>query len=253
MIPFLANHCFHAQDFYVLAGKVNTKDGICKLECAGVVTRVASEGVSRLAVGDRVVAMRPGHFLTRERFPEWACQKLRPDEDYHVASTLPLVFSTALYGLNHRARLQRGESVLIHSAAGGLGNAAIQVAQLVGAEPIFATVSTEEKKDFLVETFGLKREHIFNSRDASFLPAVLEATGGRGVDVVLNSLTGDLLHASWRACAPFGRFVEVGKQDIVDAGKLDMNVFRRCATFTAFDLGELWAEGEPELNQMVSR
>lgn len=215
-------------------------------------TRVASSDVHRLAVGDRVVAMGPGHFVTREQFPEWACQKLQDDEDLHVAATLPLVFSTALYALHHRARLQEGESVLIHSAAGGLGSAAIQIAQLSHAD-IFATVSTEEKRDYLVATFGLRRDHIFNSRDSSFLPAVLAATGGRGVDVVLNSLTGDLLHDSWRACAPWGRFVEVGKQDIVDAGRLDMEMFRRNVTFTAFDLSELSDQSQPRLNRIASR
>ncbi|KAJ5635342.1 polyketide synthase-nonribosomal peptide synthetase [Penicillium longicatenatum] len=241
----------NAKDFYALAGKVNTKDGMCKLECSGIVTRVAGSGIHRLAVGDRVVTMGPGHFLTRETFPEWACQKLQDDEDLHVVTTLPLVFSTALYALHYRAHIQDGESVLIHSAAGGLGNAAIQIAQLANAE-IYATVSTEEKKDYLVKTFNLKRENIFNSRDSSFQPAILAATGGRGVDIVLNSLTGDLLHDSWRVCAPWGRFVEVGKQDITDAGKLDMEMFRRNVTFTAFDLSELSDESQPRLNKIAS-
>ncbi|TVY83962.1 Reducing polyketide synthase DEP5 [Lachnellula suecica] len=231
----------NAKDFYALAGKVDTVDASCTLDCSGVVTKVASNGIQRLSVGDRVVVMAPGHFETNERFPEWACQKLQDDEDFNTAATLPLTFATALYALRHRANIQEGESVLIHSAAGGLGIAAVQIAQLSKAE-IFATVSTEDKKDFLVNNFGLKRENIFNSRDISFLDDVMAATNGRGVDVVLNSLIGDLLHASWRACASFGRFIEVGKRDIVDAGKLDMEVFRRNVTFTAFDLTSLYYE-----------
>lgn len=195
--------------------------------------------------------MGPGHFSTHERIPEWACQKLLDDEDFDTVATLPLVFSTAIYALHHRANIQNGESVLIHSAAGGLGIAAIQIAQLAGAE-IYATVSTDEKREYLIETFGLRREHIFNSRSSSFLDGLLAVTGGRGVDVVLNSLTGDLLHDSWRACAPWGRFVEVGKQDIVDAGKLDMEVFQRNVTFTAFDLSELSDESQPRLNRIAS-
>lgn len=242
----------NAKDFYALAGKVNTKDAMCKLECSGIVTKVASSGITRLAVGDRVVSMGPGHFLTTERFPEWACQKLLDDEDLHVVTTLPLVFSTAIYALHHRANIQEGDSILIHSAAGGLGNAAIQIAQLAKAE-IYATVSTDEKKSFLVNTFGIKPENIFNSRNSSFQPAVLAATGGRGVDIVLNSLTGDLLHDSWRVCAPWGRFIEVGKQDLVAAGKLDMEMFRRNVTFSAFDLSELSDEGQPKLNKIASR
>lgn len=196
--------------------------------------------------------MGPGHFLTHERFPEWACQQLEEDEDFNVVSTLPIVFATALYALHHRARIQNGESILIHSAAGGLGIAAIQIAQLANAD-IYATVSTEAKKDYLVKEFGLNRDHIFNSRDSSFLPNLLAATAGRGVDIVLNSLTGDLLHDSWRACAPFGRFVEVGKRDIVDAGKLDMEVFRRNVSFTAFDLSSLYDYSQPKLYPIWSR
>lgn len=148
------------------------------------------------------------------------------------------MFATAIYGLVDRANLRKGESVLIHSGAGGVGIAAIQIAHLRGAE-VFTTVSTIEKKNFLVETLGVKRENIFNSRDSSFLPGILAVTNHKGVNVVLNSLTGDLLHDSWRCCARFGRFVEIGKRDLTEAGKLDMQVFRRNVSFTAFDVSEL--------------
>ena len=208
--------------------------------------------MSDLRPGDRVVVMAPGHFSTLESFPEWACEKLKDDEDYNVVSTIPLVFSTALYGLYDRAGLRTNETVLIHSGAGGVGIAAIQIAQLRGAE-IFTTVSTEEKKDFLVERLGVKRENIFNSRDSSFLPGILAATNGKGVDVVLNSLTGDLLHDSWRACARFGRFVEIGKRDLTDAGKLDMQMFRRNVTFTAFDVSELCDPNDELLSSVWER
>ncbi|KAI9781322.1 MAG: Type I Iterative PKS [Peltula sp. TS41687] len=228
----------NAKDIFIYSGKVSTRGATSSLECAGAVTRIGS-GVLHLKPGDRVVVMAPGHFATRESFPEWACEKLKDDEEYSVVSTLPLVFATALYGLCDRARIREQETVLIHSGAGGVGIAAIQIAQLMGAE-VFTTVSTEEKRDFLVNTFGIRRENIFNSRDSSFLPGILAATNGKGVDIVLNSLTGDLLHDSWRACARFGRFVEIGKRDLIDAGKLDMQRFRDNVTFTAFDLSELY-------------
>lgn len=234
------------QDVYVYSGKADTRGATSSLECAGVVSRVGS-GVKSLKAGDRVVAMAPGHFATLESFPEWACEKLNDDEDYSVVSTIPLVFATALYGLCYRAAIRPGETVLIHSGAGGLGIAAIQIAQLYGAE-IFTTVSTEEKKDFLVKNFGVKRENIFNSRTSSFLSGLLAATDGKGVDVVLNSLTGDLLHDSWRACARFGRFVEVGKRDLLDAGNLDMQMFSHNVTFTAFDVSELCDVNERTLS-----
>ena len=85
----------------------------------------------------------------------------------------------------------------------------------------------------------MKRENIFNSRDTSFLPAIMTATNNRGVDVVVNSLIGDLLHDSFRACARFGRFVEIGKRDLTDAGRLDMRIFKRNVSYMAFDVSEL--------------
>lgn len=85
----------------------------------------------------------------------------------------------------------------------------------------------------------MKRENIFNSRDSSFLPAIMRATNNRGVDVVLNSLIGDLLHDSFRACANFGRFVEIGKKELTDAGRLDMQNFKRNVSYMAFDVSEL--------------
>ena len=118
---------------------------------------------------------------------------------------------------------------------------------------VFTTVNSEEKKDFLVQKLGIKRQNIFNSFDSSFHPGVLAATSGKGVDVILNSLSGDLLHDSWMACARFGTFVEVGKRDLNDAGKLDMQNFRRNITFTAFDVSELCDVSDRTLNFIWER
>jgi NADPH:quinone reductase-like Zn-dependent oxidoreductase len=228
----------NAKDMYALSDKLNIKNATCGLEFSGIIASVGS-AESCLAVGDRVVVMAPHHFSTYEDVPEWACCKMRDEEVPEIMSTVPLVFSTALYALEQRARLEDGQSVLIHSGAGGLGIAAIQVARMLGAE-VFTTVGTEEKRQFLVENFNIPANHIFDSRSDSFATELLHATSGRGVDVVLNSLTGDLLHASWEVLAPFGVFVEVGKRDVLDGGKLDMHIFERAATFTAFDLTDLY-------------
>ena len=123
----------NAKDFYVLAGKVDTKNSTCSLEFCGIVDKIGS-AVSSLAPGDRVVVMAPVHFETSQVVPEWACQKLEEYEDFNVLSTLPVVYATALYALRDRARVQPGEKVLIHSGAGGVGIAAIQIAKLAGAE-----------------------------------------------------------------------------------------------------------------------
>ncbi|PYH84784.1 KR-domain-containing protein [Aspergillus uvarum CBS 121591] len=232
----------NAKDLYAIS------DASCSCECAGVVT-AAGDNVSEFKAGDRVVAMAPGHFATVERFPHWAVSKLRDEEDFTTTSTIPIVFSTVIYALKHRANLQPGETVLIHSAAGGVGLAAIQYAKHLGAK-IFATVGTESKKWFLVEKYGLDPAHIFSSRNSSFLPAIMEATSGQGVDVVLNSLTGDLLRSSFEACADFGRFVEIGKRDILDHGILDMSTFGRNVSFMAFDLSNLYLPTKPTHHQL---
>src|ERR1700753_2828378 len=159
-------------------------------------------------------------------------------------STVPFVYATAIYAIHNRADLQAGESILIHSGAGGVGLAAIQLAQLAGAE-IYTTVSTEEKKEFLIQNYDIKLENIFSSRDASFETCLMEATNGNGVDVGLNSLTGDILHTSWRCCGPFGRFVEIGKRDLTQSGRLEMEQFLKNITYTAFDLSELYNSHNP--------
>ncbi|KAI0469310.1 reducing type I polyketide synthase 10 [Xylaria cf. heliscus] len=228
----------NAKDYYVMAGRVDTPNGTCQLECAGTVEQIGS-AVTNFAVGDRVVAMAPTHFQTYQTLPEWACHRLNESEDFNTCVTLPLVYSTAIYALHHRARIQAGETILIHSGAGGVGIAAIQLALATGAE-VFTTVSTEEKKKYLVETFGISPANIFSSRDTSFLEGVLAATSGRGVDVILNSLTGDQLHATWRCAADFGRFIEIGKVDLATAGRLEMDQFLKNTTFTAFDLSNLY-------------
>jgi hypothetical protein len=104
----------------------------------------------------------------------------------------------------------------------------------------------------LVNTFGLDPSHIFTSRDDSFACGVLSATSGKGVDVVLNSLTGDLLHASWRCCAAFGRFIEIGKRDILDDGRLEMNGFLNNSTFSAFDLADLYNHPSEQYREIWS-
>ncbi|KAI9693762.1 MAG: Type I Iterative PKS [Bathelium mastoideum] len=233
----------NAKDLHVLSGRVDTRHATCSVEFTGVVERIGS-AVFELRRGDSVLVMAPNHFGTFEIVPQWACCKLLPGEDLATFSTIPGVFATAIYALKHRAQLEVGESILIHSAASSVGIAAIQIAKMCSAK-IFATVSTKDKRDFLINRFGLEEDHIFSSRDSSFLPDVMRATSGRGVNVVLNFLTGDLLHDSWRACSEFGRFVEIGKRDILDGGRLDMDVFERGVTFTAFDLSTLfYAEDE---------
>lgn len=226
---------------------LDTANATCQLECTGTVEKVGS-AVKGFAVGDNVVAMAPTHFENIQTLPEWACFKLQPDEDLNIAATLSVPYATAIYALHHRANLRSGESVVIHSGAGGVGIAAIQIAKLAGAE-VFTTVSTEEKKKYLVDNLGVKPENIFSSRDTSFQEDILKAIAGRGIDVILNSLTGDQLHATWKCAAEFGRFVEIGKLDLSTAGRLEMDQFLKNTTFTAFDLSYLYISTDDRMHQ----
>ncbi|KAI1465640.1 polyketide synthase-like protein [Daldinia caldariorum] len=227
----------NAKDIYTLYGRTETKDATTACEFSGIVADIGP-GVNNIQVGDKVVVMAPNHFTTLERVPEWAVHKLLPGEDLSIMASLPVVYATALYALDDRASLRSGESILIHSGAGALGVALITIAQRIGAT-IYTTVSSKAKREFITSEFGIPDTHIFSSRDVSFLRGIKKITG-EGVDVVINSLTGELMHASWECIAPFGRFVEVGKREIVDAGQLNMHLFLKNSTFTAFDLTELY-------------
>lgn len=109
---------------------------------------------------------------------------------------------------------------------------------MLGAE-IFATVGNDEKVQYLMDNFHLPRNRIFNSRNDSFLTDLMHETHGKGVDLVLNSLSGELLHASWRCVAEFGKMIEIGKRDLLGAGKLDMSVFLANRSYCCVDLGEI--------------
>jgi len=201
------------------------------LDCAGRVVAVG-EGVTHLAVGDEVMAFAPSamasHVVTDARFAVRRPPGLSAEE----ASSIPSVFMTAWYGLNDLARLRPGERILIHSAAGGLGLAAIQVAQALGAE-VLATAGTPEKRELLR---GMGIRHVMDSRTLAFADEVLRVTGGEGVDVVLNSLSGDAIARSMEVLAPDGRFLEVGNRDIHDGRTLDLSQFRRRLIYAAIDL-----------------
>ncbi|KAB0796701.1 hypothetical protein PPYR_10762 [Photinus pyralis] len=147
------------------------------------------------------------------------------------AATVPVVYGTVYYALIIRGQLQPGESVLIHSGAGGVGQAAISVALSMGCT-VFTTVGSQLKRNFIKNSFPqLDDQHIGNSRDSSFERFILFQTKGRGVDVVLNSLSGKLLQASVRCLAMGGRFLEIGKVDLFDNSNLGMHMFLKDTSF----------------------
>jgi acyl transferase domain-containing protein/aryl carrier-like protein len=225
-------------------------DGVVPLgaECSGRISAVG-QGVVDLRVGDEVLAVAPfafgSHVTTRA---ELTVLK-PPGFTFEEAGTLPIAFLTASYALDHLGRLSVGERVLIHSATGGVGLAAIQCARRVGAE-VFATAGTPEKREYL-KKLGI--EHVMDSRSLSFADEVIERTGGRGVDVVLNSLAGEALVRSLDVLADYGRFLEIGKRDVYGNSRLGLRPFRKNLSFFAIDLDRLIRERPALLGSLLRR
>ena len=214
------------------------------IECSGVISSVGSN-VKNVKVGQRVMALPEGGFSTYARCPTTSVTQIPDNMSFEVAATIPVVFCTAYYSLFDLGQLQPGERVLIHAGAGGVGQAAIMVAQMIGAD-IFVTVGSLDKKQFLMTQYGISEDRIFYSRDTSFASGIRRATGGVGVDVVINSLAGDLLRETWECLAPFGRFIEIGKADITKNTRLDMLPFENNVTFASVDLTKI-AKFRPRL------
>ena len=205
----------------VLAAGINFRDVLLALgmypgagaplgaECAGVITEVGA-AVTGFAVGDRVFGFAPASLATEATVPAAFLAPVPKGMNAENAAALPVAFLTAYYGLHRLARLRGGERVLIHAAAGGVGLAAVQLAQRQGAE-VFATAGSPAKRELLCN-MGVR--HVMDSRSLAFADQVLEATNGEGVHVVMNSLAGDFIPASIRTLATGGCFLELGKRDV---------------------------------------
>jgi acyl transferase domain-containing protein/D-arabinose 1-dehydrogenase-like Zn-dependent alcohol dehydrogenase/acyl carrier protein len=203
-------------------------------ECAGQVVGVG-EGVTGFQPGDQVIAMGAKCFSGFVTLSTLAAVPLAPGLSAAEGATIPTVFLTAHYALHHQARLQKGEKVLIHAAAGGVGLAAIQCARRVGAE-IYATAGSPAKRDYL---HALGIQHVFDSRSLGFADEVLKATDGQGVDVVLNSLAGEFIPKGLSVLTQFGRFIEIGARDIYQNSQLGLRPFAKNLSFVAIELSPL--------------
>jgi len=222
------------RDVMVAMGQL--KSQVMGYDCAGVITAVGSAAhKAGYKTGDRVSVLLRGHYGSRPRV-HWSSATQMPESmSFEVAASLPTQYVTAYLSLYETAHLQKGETVLIHSATGGVGQAAVMLSQRIGAE-IFITVGSEEKREFVMAHFGIAADHIFSSRDTKFAASILTMTKGKGVDVVLNSLAGNLLQESFNCLASFGRFVELGKRDFERNNSLAMEAFTRAVSFSSIDL-----------------
>jgi NADPH:quinone reductase-like Zn-dependent oxidoreductase/acyl carrier protein len=213
----------------------NVGDGPLPLgiECAGRVTAVG-EGVTNVRPGDEVMAI--GYFCFGSYMTTSAELVLAKPAgtSFADAASVPIAFLTSYYALHYLGRIRSGERVLIHSATGGVGLAAVQIARLAGAE-IYATAGTEEKRAFLRE---LGIEHVMDSRSLAFADQMMEVTEGQGVDLVLNSLAGEAIPRGMSILRPHGRFLELGKRDIYDNSPMGLAAFKNNVSFFAIDLDQ---------------
>ncbi|KAG8157127.1 hypothetical protein KVR01_013117 [Diaporthe batatas] len=223
------------RDLLVVLGKYSESTVGC--ECAGIVTRIGAH-CNALKPGDRVCAFVIGCSNTHARCNYQLAVEIPDSLSMAEAASLPCTGVTAYHSLISLAHISSEDSILIHSATGATGQMAVQIAVAVGSE-IFVTVGNEEKRRLIEQLYGIPDDHIFNSRDTSFASDIYYATKGRGVDIVLNSLSKDLLLASWECIAPFGRFVELGKMDIEENSKLPMSRFSKNVTFHAVAIDHL--------------
>jgi phthiocerol/phenolphthiocerol synthesis type-I polyketide synthase C len=217
------------------------------IECSGRIVAVG-EGIEGFAVGDEVMALAPYCFARHAVAPEYGVMRKPAGMSFAEAATLPVAYATAHYALNHLARLAPGERVLIHAAAGGVGQAAIQVARLAGAE-VFATAGTPEKREFL-KSLGV--EHVFDSRSLKFAEEIMQATRGKGVDVVLNSLAGEAISKSLGILAPYGRFLELGKTDIYMNRMIGLEPFQNNLSYFAIDMDRLYRQRPEKIAQVLA-
>ena len=197
-------------------------------ECAGKIVAIG-EGVDGFQIGDAVMNFTPNGFGA---FTTTLASSVisKPDTlSFEEAATIPVAFGTAYYALIKLAGLAQGERILIHAAAGGVGMAAVKIAQWMGAE-IFATAGNPEKRAFL-RSLGIA--YVMDSRSLDFASEVMAYTEGKGVDVVLNSLGGEFISKSFETLAPFGRFVELGIRDIYNNTQLGLRPFERGLAYFA--------------------
>lgn len=239
-------------DVLVALGRYPSFDGRTQelgLDFAGIVAAVGPD-VSAFRVGDRVAGLccggAWGTYLTCDaRLLVAIPRTLRDTEAAAILTTT----ATAMYGLEDLARIGPGDKVLIHSATGGVGQAAVALARAAGAE-IFATAGSEPRRE-LLRADGIR--HVYDSRTAEFAERIRQDTAGYGVDVVLNSLTGAAQRAGLELLAAGGRFVEIGKKDIYGGTWLGLSPFKRNLSFFAVDLAQMCITAPDRVQALLAR
>ena len=214
-------------------------------EAAGVVKAVGSE-VDHVVSGDRVFGLAVFGLASHAIARGSDIRRIPAGLSFERAATLPVVFMTTWHALHNIARMRKGECVLVHAGAGGVGMAAIQIAHYLGAE-VIATAGNPVKRA-LLRTIGVK--NVIDSRRGDFAEEVKELTGGRGVDVVLNALAAEAIPMGLSCLAEFGRFIEIGKRDIYENARIPLWPMRRNATFSVVAMDAVFS-GDPALTRQL--
>jgi len=236
------------RDLAAANGKLSTTQ--FGVEASGIVTSVG-DNVKGIKVGDRVAAITEDAFGTTARMKAAFAFKLPENMSFEAGATMPLAYTTAYHSLVELGRLRHDESVLIHAGAGAVGQAAVNLAQMIGAE-VYTTVGSSDKKDFLVKEYSLAEDHIFYSRNTSFGDAIRQTTLQKGVDVVLNCLTGDALRESWNCLNKFGRLIDIWSRETGSNTRLEIAHSDHNASFTSVDIMAIAAERPTLLKRLLS-
>jgi NADPH:quinone reductase-like Zn-dependent oxidoreductase/acyl carrier protein len=216
-------------------------------EVSGIISAVGAN-VTHVKPGDRVFGLAVFGLATQTIARSSDVRRIPANLSFEEAATLPVVFMTSWYALKSVARLRSGETVLVHAGAGGVGMAAIQIAHHLGAEVIASAGSPTKRA--LLETLGVK--HVIDSRRDDFAEAVMELTGRRGVDVVLNALAGEAIPMGLSCLAEGGRFIEIGKRDIYQNSRIPLWPLRRNASFHVVAMDSVLAGDESLTRQMLA-
>ena len=202
------------------------------------IARVGAERNGRSSQATAWLRSPPTALAAMSRPTQVAVAAIPDSLDLAAAATIPTAFLTAYYAFDYLARLEAGETVLIHGAAGGVGMAAIQIAKLKGAKVIGTAGSPRKRR--MLEMLGV--DHVLNSRSLEFADEVMKITGGVGVDVVLNSLAGEAITKSLQCLRPFGRFLEIGKRDLYANSHIGLRPFRNNLSYFGIDADTLIVE-----------
>ncbi|KAJ3541377.1 hypothetical protein NM208_g4643 [Fusarium decemcellulare] len=208
------------------------------LEVAGVVLATSSR-VDSLTVGDRVMAITPSaSFKTKVSCPSALVQRIPHGLSLEDAAAMPICFTTAIECLINVGQLEKGQIVLIHSAVDNINHAVIQICNSIGAQ-IYATVDDQQQIGHLSTSFGIPASHIFDAKDDSFVTHLKRETGGRGVDIVLNLTSSELLPTLWACIAEFGKMIDLSSGEVKNGGHIATSRCSKNASYSCVNMARL--------------